>query len=78
MDNSGNENARTPSLKELLKSRYFWKPALGTLAGGLAGFAYYYFVGCKSGSCPITGSPYISFLWGAMMGFLLFSGSRRK
>ena len=27
------------------------------LIGALAGYAYYYFVGCQSGSCPIQGNP---------------------
>ncbi|HDP67339.1 MAG TPA: YtxH domain-containing protein [Candidatus Marinimicrobia bacterium] len=39
--------------------------------GGLLGFAYYHFIGCRSGSCPITGNPYISVLWGAILGFLI-------
>lgn len=60
------------------KSRRFVKIALGTLAGLLAGIAYYYFVGCKSGTCPITGNPYISSFYGAFMGFILFSGSSKK
>ena len=45
---------------------------LGIIVGGIGGFAYYYFVGCKSGSCPITSSPYISILWGAVLGYLIF------
>lgn len=38
--------------------------ALG--AGG--GFAYYYFIGCASGTCPISSSPYISTVYGALIG----------
>lgn len=50
------------------------------LIGAAAGFGYYYFVGCKSGSCPITGSPYISTLYGAVMGlvFILPSGKKKE
>jgi len=44
---------------------------LFVLGGGAAGFAYYYFVGCHSGTCPITSSPYISTAYGALVGFLL-------
>lgn len=40
-------------------------------AGALAGFLYYRFVGCRSGACPLTSSPYISTLYGALMGFLV-------
>jgi hypothetical protein len=43
----------------------------GILIGGLAGFLYYYFVGCQSGSCPITGHSYSSVLAGGLMGYLV-------
>lgn len=49
--------------------------ALFMLGGAAAGFAYYRFVGCRSGTCAITSNPYIATLYGAMMGFLL-GGSR--
>lgn len=42
--------------------------ALGLLMGAIAGYAYYYFVGCASGTCSITSSPVNSTLYGAMMG----------
>lgn len=46
---------------------------IGLLAGAIAGYAYYYFVGCASGTCPITSKPINSSLYGAMMGGLFFS-----
>lgn len=30
------------------------RPVLFTAGGALAGFAYYCFVGCASGACPLT------------------------
>lgn len=39
--------------------------------GLAAGFAYYYFIGCNSGSCPITSNPYISSGYGLGVGILL-------
>lgn len=59
------------NIKEFFKSSYFWKPFLGLLIGGSGGFLYYYFVGCASGACPITGNPYISTIWGGLLGFLI-------
>lgn len=41
------------------------------LAGALGGYAYYYFIGCASGTCPISSNPYVSTLYGAMIGFTL-------
>lgn len=46
---------------------------LGVALGALGGFLYWYFVGCASGTCPITASPVNSTLWGAVMGGLVLS-----
>jgi hypothetical protein len=47
-----------------------------TVGGGVLGFLSYKYVGCRTGSCPITSSPIISTLYGAMLGFLLGAGGR--
>lgn len=39
--------------------------------GALGGFLYYAFIGCNSGSCPITSNPWVSTIWGALMGYLV-------
>lgn len=49
--------------------------ALFIVGGAALGFAYHRLVGCRSGACAITANPYISTLYGALMGFLL-SGAR--
>jgi hypothetical protein len=59
------------TVKEFFISGYFWKPFLGVLIGGLAGFLYYHFVGCQSGSCAITSNPFLSILVGSMFGLFL-------
>ena len=71
MENNCEVKTRPRTIKEFLKSWSFWKPFLATSIGALAGFSYYYFVGCTSGTCAITSSPYISTLWGGMMGFFV-------
>lgn len=43
------------------------------LLGGIGGFAYWYFIGCASGSCPITSRPMNSIAYGAIMGGLFFN-----
>lgn len=46
---------------------------IGVVAGLMAGYAYYYFVGCASGTCAITSKPVNSTLYGGLMGGLLFN-----
>lgn len=46
---------------------------IGSLVGAAGGYAYYYFIGCASGSCAITSSPVNSTIYGVLMGGLLFS-----
>ncbi|PVD52420.1 hypothetical protein DC498_09950 [Terrimonas sp.] len=46
---------------------------IGIIAGAIAGFLYWKFVGCTSGTCPITSKPLNSSVYGAVMGGLLFS-----
>lgn len=44
---------------------------VGLVVGAVGGYAYYYYIGCKSGACPITSNPYISVIFGALMGYLI-------
>jgi hypothetical protein len=51
--------------------RRYTLPALGILIGAVVGFLYYYYIGCMTGTCPITSRPLNSTLYGALMGGLL-------
>jgi hypothetical protein len=57
--------------KEFFRSGYFRKPFLGVTIGGVAGFLYFYFIGCTSGTCPITSHSYSSIIAGGILGYLL-------
>lgn len=45
---------------------------VGAIVGAIAGYMYWNFVGCSSGTCAITSKPLNSTLYGALMGGLLF------
>jgi hypothetical protein len=50
--------------------------AMFVVGGGALGFAYYKLIGCSSGACPITSNPWISTLYGAVMGYFISSAWR--
>lgn len=51
---------------------------IGAIVGALGGYLYYYFIGCASGTCPITSNPYISIGYGTLLGILLFDLFRKS
>jgi len=53
------------------KKQRLIKVGIGIGIGALLGFGYYYFIGCNTGSCPITSSPYISTAYGAVFGLVV-------
>jgi len=46
---------------------------IGIVVGAIAGYLYYFYVGCTSGTCAITSKPLNSTLYGALMGGLVFN-----
>ncbi|MDP4175804.1 MAG: DUF6132 family protein [Bacteroidota bacterium] len=60
-----------------LKRAFVVKRVLPVLAGGILGYAYYYFIGCSTGSCPIQSNPYFSIAYGAFAGAIFaFPGKK--
>jgi len=54
---------------------------IGIVIGATAGYLYWYYVGCMSGSCAITSSPVNSTLYGGVLGASLvnaFGSAKRK
>ena len=50
------------------------KSILGAVVGAAIGFAMYRFVGCKTGTCPLTASPWTSMLVWGIVGAMIASG----
>jgi hypothetical protein len=73
MEDNCKTNPRPNSVKEFFTSAFFWKPFLSIITGALLGFLYFYFVGCKAGSCAITSDPFASMFMGGLLGFLVTS-----
>lgn len=51
---------------------------LGIAIGGIAGFLSWRFVGCNSGTCPITSTWHNTTLYGMLMGILIASPSKKR
>ena len=49
---------------------------IGILVGGGLGFAAYKFIGCSSGACPLTSNPWVSTIYGAVLGALVATSFR--
>ncbi len=61
-----------------MKGNSWIRPALFTLGGALAGLAYYFLIGCSTGSCAITSNPVSSMLYMGLIGWLISSAFRRE
>lgn len=51
---------------------------IGVAVGLIGGYLYYHFVGCNSGSCSITSSPFNMTLYGGFMGWVVFDLFKSK
>ncbi len=58
-------------MKARIKKKTIIRLLIGFAIGGVLGYAYYHFIGCNSGSCPITSNPWSSILYGTLIGGLL-------
>jgi hypothetical protein len=52
------------------------KLVMGVVIGGGLGFAFYKFVGCSTGRCPLTSNPIISTIYGAVLGAFIATSFR--
>lgn len=61
---------------EIIKNN--WTFLLGAVIGAIGGYMYWRYIGCSTGTCPITSSPTISTLYGVLLGSLFGGGVKRK
>ncbi len=61
-----------------MKNLKWKKLILFSLLGAVAGYAYYYFIGCASGSCALTSNPYLMTGYGLGAGIVLGWDTRKK
>lgn len=51
---------------------------IGTFIGALAGFLYWKYIGCLTGTCSITSNPLNSTIYFALFGVVLFDSFTKK
>jgi len=57
----------------------WWRgPLLGIVLGAFLGWGYYALIGCRTGTCAITGNPVNSTAYGALMGLIWALPGRKK
>jgi hypothetical protein len=61
--------------KWILQNRLY---IIGAVFGAVAGFLYWKYVGCLTGTCAITSSPIRSTLYFAAMGALFFGVFKKE
>ncbi|MCE1188008.1 MAG: DUF6132 family protein [Ignavibacteria bacterium] len=56
-----------------------YKKIILPVIGAIGGYAYYYFIGCASGHCPIQSNPFFSTIYGAVLASVfLFPDKKAK
>lgn len=49
---------------------------IAAAVGAVLGFGYQRLVGCRTGACPLMRTPWITTIYGALLGLLFASGAR--
>jgi hypothetical protein len=72
------EEKQENKIYQKAKAFFSIQAIIGIVIGIIAGYLYYIKVGCTSGTCPLTSSPWMSMLWGGIIGYLLGDMFTRK
>jgi hypothetical protein len=71
MENTENKEPQRKSFSERIKNSFQTKHIIGLVFGGIAGFSYYFFLGCQSGTCALKSNPFYNILMGLLLGYLI-------
>ena len=66
------------NINEIVKRIFSIRLLLGLLVGGALGYAYYHFIGCRGGACPMWADPWRSTLIGMAFGGILLFDTKSK
>jgi len=77
-EQSGNPSQTKKSLYQKIGKYFSIGAIIGIVVGAIGGYLYYHYIGCRSGSCPINSNPYISTLYGALIGYLIGDIFKKK
>ncbi len=66
------------SESNIFKKYFHLVNIIGLVIGIILGYIYYIKVGCNSGSCPITSNPWMSMIWGGILGYLVSDLLKKK
>jgi hypothetical protein len=59
-------------------SNILLKRVAPVLLGAVAGYLYYFYIGCNNGHCPISSNPVISTVYGGVIGLLIAFPAKSK
>lgn len=59
----------------MIKNKLYF---IGALSGALAGFIYWKYIGCLTGTCVITSNPINSSIYFALFGAVLFGAFKKQ
>ena len=71
MENEENKEPVKKSFSERVKASFQIRHFIGLFVGAAGGFAYYYFVGCQSGTCALKSNPFYNIVLGLLLGYLI-------
>lgn len=71
MENFENNEPQKKYFSEQIKNAFKVRHFVGLAIGGIAGFLYYYYVGCQSGTCALKSNPFYNVILGLLFGYLI-------